>query len=341
MHREAFFYRRIENNKVICDLCPHNCIISDNHSGICRVRKNTGGTLVSEVYGRPVSIHSDPVEKKPLYHFYPGHLVLSLGTFGCNLKCDFCQNCEISQASCTKDEVAEEKNLEEIIMAALIRKRNIGLAYTYNEPVVFYEYMYDLGKIIKEKGLKNIMVTNGYINPGPLIKILEVIDAFNIDLKAFSDQFYKKFTKSSLNPVLDTIASIAGSGKHLELTFLVIPNLNDDFRDFEKMLKWIVENCGKKTVLHLSRYFPAHRMTIPPTPVKILENLYNLARKQLDFVYIGNVQGSNSNSTLCPSCGKLLISRNGYHTTFKDLDFNGKCKNCKEQVINYIKKIED
>jgi len=334
--KEALYYRSIGNKKVRCELCPHNCTILPGNSGICLVRKNVDGKLISEVYGRPVSIHSDPVEKKPLYHFYPGYQVVSIGTFGCNLKCEFCQNSEISQKHITDNLLSDERSLEEIIELAMLKQRNIGLAYTYNEPIVFYEYMMDLAVIIKSRGMKNIMVSNGYINPEPLGELLKVIDAFNIDLKSINNDFYRKYTKSSLNPVLETISTIAQSGKHLELTFLAIPGLNDDFEELIRIIDWIVNHCGNSVVLHISRYFPAYKMNIAPTPLKTLESLYSIAKRKLNYVYLGNVQDSDEQNTLCPSCKKLMISRSGYYSTLEGLDSTGRCKYCGELIIKHI-----
>ena len=332
--KEASYYRILDNKKVRCELCPHNCIIDDGKAGICKVRKNQSGRLVSLVYGKPVSIHSDPVEKKPLYHFFPGHQVLSIGTLGCNLKCKCCQNFEISQASSGDIDVVNKIPMEEIVERAMIKQRNIGLAYTYNEPVVYFEYMVDLAKLIKNRGMKNIMVSNGFINPEPLKELLEIIDAFNIDIKAFNDDFYRKYTKSQIEPVLETISTIAKSDKHIELTFLVIPGLNDDIEEFEKMTDWIVQNCGRRTVLHISRYFPKYQMDISATPLKTLEHLYHIARKKLDFVYLGNVQDSDGKDTICPGCQKTVITRNGYYTTIEGLTSSGLCKYCKEVILN-------
>jgi pyruvate formate lyase activating enzyme len=331
--KEACYYSILDNNMVRCELCPHYCIIANDKSGICKVRKNLAGKLESMVYGRPVSIHSDPVEKKPLYHFFPGHQVLSIGTLGCNLKCKFCQNFEISQISSADVDIVKEIPIEEIIDRAILKQRNIGLAYTYNEPVVYFEYMLDLAKLIKSRGMKNIMVSNGYINSEPLKELLEIIDAFNIDIKSFNNDFYRTFTKSSLEPVLNSISTIAKSDKHLELTFLAIPGLNDDIEEFKKMTDWIVEICGRRTVLHISRYFPKYQMSIPPTPSKTLDHLYVIAKKKLDFVYMGNIQDFEGNDTICPACGKTVISRNGYYTTIDGLSSTGKCKNCEEVIL--------
>ncbi len=334
--KEAQYYTLLDEKRVRCELCPHYCVIQNGNYGICGVRKNVNNILFSEVYGKPVSIHSDPVEKKPLYHFYPGYQVLSLGTYGCNLKCKFCQNCDISQVRLPENNMLPEKLPEEVIEMAMLKNKNIGLAYTYNEPLVFYEYMIDLARLAKRRGLKNIMVSNGFINPEPLNELIELIDAFNIDLKSFNNSFYQKYTKSSISPVLETISAISHSNKHMELTFLPIPGLNDDLEEFEKMTDWIVNNCGRSTVLHISRYHPAYQIQIPPTPLKTLDHLYYLAKQKLDYVYLGNILGPEGKDTICPGCHTLLISRSGYYSTMEGLSSSGKCKNCGEIIINHI-----
>jgi pyruvate formate lyase activating enzyme len=335
--KEASFYTRLPENRISCSLCPHNCIIHENQRGSCGVRINKSGVLYSEVYGKPIAINTDPVEKKPLYHFYPGQQVLSIGTLGCNLKCSFCQNCEISQATGEDQSLELEKNLNEIILPALEKQKNIGLAFTYNEPIVFYEYMTDLAVEIHKKGMKNIMVSNGYINSEPLHQLLKLIDAFNIDLKSFENDFYKKFTKSTLDPVLNTIKTIFNSGNHLELTFLVIPGLNDNAEIFEEMIDWIVKETSRKTVLHISRYFPRYHMDLPPTPVKILEGLYHRAKRKLDFVYLGNTPETKAQNTYCNVCQNLLIKRSGYYTIIEGLDKQGCCLKCQEKIIKNMK----
>ena len=333
---EAYYYTKEDKKKVKCHLCPHECTINNDNAGICLVRKNLEGTLISEVYNKPVAVHFDPIEKKPFYHYFPGSQVLSIGTMGCNLKCKFCQNCEISQISAINEGIIPEITKEEILGLAKQKQHNIGLAYTYNEPVVFFEYMVDLAKIIKENNMKNLMVSNGYINPEPLNDLLQIIDAFNIDLKSFNDIFYRKYTKSSLNPVLKTISSIAKSDKHLEITYFAIPGLNDDFDEFSKMTDWILDNCGKKTVLHISKYFPAFKMIIPPTSSKTLEQLRMIAKKKLDYVYIGNMNSIDGNDTYCPVCNELSIRRNGYSTTFEGINDSGCCRKCGELILKHI-----
>jgi pyruvate formate lyase activating enzyme len=334
--KEALFYSKGIEDATTCKLCPHNCIIYKGKRGKCGIRINKDGILYSEVYGRPVAIHTDPIEKKPLYHFYPGSQVLSIGTLGCNLKCSFCQNCEISQTTGKDRSYEITKSNSEIILLAQEKQTNIGLAYTYNEPIIYYEYMTDLAIAIHNKGMKNVMVSNGFVNPEPLSELLHHIDAFNIDLKSFDNDFYHKYTASNLEPVLNTIKTIYSSGKHLELTFLVIPGLNDGFEVFEDMTDWIVKETSRKTVLHISRYFPRYQLKIPPTPIKILEGLYYRAKKKLDFVYMGNVAETNGQDTFCPVCQSLLLHRSGYYTKNEGLNEQGSCIKCNEKVIKYM-----
>jgi pyruvate formate lyase activating enzyme len=288
--------------------------------------------LYSEVYGKPVAIHVDPVEKKPLYHFFPGRNVLSIGTYGCNLKCSFCQNCDISQVF-PENANTRERSAEEIAEKAFDQPGNIGLAYTYNEPLMFFEYLIDVARIIKSRGFKNIMVSNGFISDDPLSELLEVIDAFKIDLKAFNEDFYRIQTKSSLAPVLNTIERISSSGKHIEITFLAIPELNDDPEEFERMTGWIAEKCGRNTVLHISRYFPAYHMATSSTPLKTLEDLYRIASEKLDYVYIGNTELIEGKDTHCPACRNTMISRAGYYARTSGLTPSGNCKYCGEFIM--------
>jgi pyruvate formate lyase activating enzyme len=335
MH-EASYYTRLSDQRTSCLLCPHNCIIHPGKKGICKARVNKNGVLYSEVFGRPVAMNTDPIEKKPLYHFYPGHQILSIGTNGCNLTCIFCQNSEISQHSPVVSRIDPDIRADEIISMAQLKQKNIGLAYTYNEPTVFFEYMVNLGAEIKNAGLKNVMVSNGFINEEPLNQLLKIIDAFNIDLKSFNNEFYKKYTGSGLNPVLNTIKAIFKSGNHLELTFLVIPGVNDSPEEFDQMVDWIVNETGMDTVLHISRYFPQFQMSIPPTSFKKMELLFHIAKSKLNYVYLGNVSESNSQNTFCPSCKSLLLKRNGFYTSNEGLDRNGLCQKCQSQIIKYM-----
>ena len=331
MLHEASYYEKLSGNKVKCTLCPHNCIISDGQTGICKVRKNTGGIFYTLNYAQLSAVHIDPVEKKPLYHFYPGKNIFSLGSIGCNLKCNFCQNSHISQINNDIEFPAEQYNSEYIIKEALRVRNNIGIAYTYNEPVIWYEYMYETALKAKEKKLKNVLVSNGYINPEPLQNLIPLIDAFNIDLKAYTEDFYKKQTKSHLNPVLQTIETIASSGKHLEITNLIIPGLNDNIDDFKKLVKFLVKTSGRNVILHLSRYFPAYKSEIPETPKETLIKFYYYAKKHINFVYLGNIKTDTGNNTYCPNCGNPLIMRTLFYSSITGLNEN-KCINCNHKI---------
>ncbi len=335
---EALFYIKLEDKKVKCRLCPHECEISNGKFGICKVRINKNGELFTENYGLVSSVGFDPIEKKPLYHFYPGSEILSVGSIGCNLQCDFCQNWQISQISETdfKRESKRYRN-SEIIELALSKENNIGIAYTYNEPTVFFEFMLEMAISAKEKGLKNVMVTNGFINKDPLNKLNQFIDAYNVDLKAFIDDFYIKYTKSQLEPVKETLINISNAGKHLEITNLVIPGLNDSPEKFEEMVKWIKENTGEKTVLHISRYFPSYKFKEEPTSVEKIFKLYEIAKKHLKYVYLGNLMLSEGSNTYCPECNELIIERSGYNTRLVALNKQGDCSSCGNHILEHIK----
>ena len=336
--KKAVFFEQLEQKKVKCNLCPHQCQIDDGKSGICLVRKNVGGNLFSENYEKLSAISFDPIEKKPLYHFYPGHKILSIGSVGCNLKCKFCQNYEISQTAIDGYAFLKSYTSDEVVQMALGNCKNIGLAYTYNEPVIWYEFVIETARQAKQKGLKNVLVSNGYINPEPLKGMLKYIDAFSIDLKGFTEEFYKTLTSSSLAPVLRTIKQIKKAGKHIELTNLVITGLNDDEANFEEMIQWIANECGSDTVLHISRYFPMFKIKNLPTRESKLESLYAIANRKLKYVYLGNIKTEEAQNTFCPDCNELLISRSAYNTKIEQLSESGNCSTCGHQVLKYYKK---
>ena len=328
MH-EADYYEKGGDKKVRCLLCPHFCRIEEGGRGICNVRLNIGGLLFSGTYGLPVSIAIDPIEKKPLYHFFPEREILSIGTLGCNFSCGFCQNHTISQSEPHSLSGIPYTSPETVVREAQRSPSNIGIAYTYNEPVVFFEYMYDIAMRAAENNLKNVVVSNGYINPGPLEKLLEVTDAFNIDLKSFDANFYKDIAGGTLKPVKENLKVIARSQAHLEITFLSIPGLNDNEEEFAAMTEWIAGELGEATVLHISRYFPSWRMDNPPTPVSLIESFYQIAKKRLHFVYTGNMPaGSAVNNTDCPLCRHTVIKRSGYRVDASGLDPGGSCRYC-------------
>lgn len=322
---EAMYYEKRDDKIVKCKLCPHGCVIRDGDMGVCRVRENSGGTLISLNYGKIASFAYDPIEKKPLYHFYPGSKILSIGTYGCNLKCDFCQNWEISQ----KKSMTMELEDEDILLMAKSRG-SIGIAYTYNEPSISYEYVLHLCKLVKSRGLKNVLVTNGYINEEPLKELLPYVDAMNIDLKSIEDGFYRRICKGKLEPVMNTI-KMAAKQVHVEITNLIIDGLNSSEDQIDRLAKWI-SKIDDNIPLHLTKYFPAYRMNLPPTSYDTLMRAKKTAEKHLKYVYVGNVMGIDRN-TYCPSCSYEVVNRSitGQITGIKD----GKCSNC-GHAINMV-----
>jgi len=328
----ALYFDTLKDKDVRCSLCPHNCIVSEGQHGICKVRINREGTLFTEVKGKYSAISLDPIEKKPLYHFFPAKSVLSLGTKGCNLKCKFCQNHEIAQSALEDFPYMKVLLDQEILQMASERSNCIGIAYTYNEPTVFFESIISLAPKVKLKGMQNIMVTNGFINPDPLRELLEYIDAFNVDLKAFSETFYKQYTHSRLEPVLGTLKSIRKSGKHLEVSHLLIPGLNSKVTEFEELLRWLAGELGPDTVLHLSRFFPAYKLNSDPTPLELLYRFYDIAKEHLSYVYLGNVNTRFGGITTCRHCGQELIRRFNYEIELVGMD-KGRCMSCEKQIF--------
>ena len=306
------YYNKLKDNFVQCVLCPHRCTIKENAVGICGVRKNVQGKLFSLVYSKSVSSHIDPVEKKPLYHFLPGSTALSFGTVGCNLKCKNCQNWETSQAK-PGDFFTKDLSPQQIVEDALNQECK-NIAYTYNEPTIFYEYMLKTAKLARKKCIKNIMVSNGFINQEPLQELCTFIDAVNCDLKSFQDSFYKKTCSARLEPVLNTLKILHKNKIWLEITTLIIPTLNDNFKNLREMCIWIKNNLGVDYPLHFSAFYPCYQLPdIPNTPASILIKARKIALDTgLHYVYIGNVQTPEGNNTYCPHCGKLLIERYGY-----------------------------
>ena len=337
MIMEAEYYQREPDGSVICRLCPHNCRIKNDHFGICGTRKNKGGKLYSEVYGMVSGYAIDPIEKKPLYHYFPGKEILSVGSYGCNMKCRFCQNHDISQTGVSEIRNARRSLKPEKIAAdAKGQKNNIGIAFTYNEPLVWFEYMRDIAISAKSKGLKTVMVSNGYISYNVLDEICGLTDAFNIDLKAFNEKFYKELTGASIQPVLEALKQIRSRGSHLEITYLVIPGMNDEPSEFEDCSKWISENLGKETVLHLSRYFPRYRMTGQSTPASTLERFHDIASQKLKYVYTGNINLEGKSDTRCPECNTLITKRTAYHIENSNINDRGECIRCGEKIYNHF-----
>ncbi|UCD55542.1 MAG: AmmeMemoRadiSam system radical SAM enzyme, partial [Candidatus Omnitrophota bacterium] len=325
--KEALHYKKIDKETIMCLLCPRQCLLKDGQRSFCRVREPKDGKLYTLVYELPCSVHEDPIEKKPIYHMLPGSKSFSIATAGCNLRCKFCQNWQISQEY---PENTSNKYLSCENVVKLAKKYNCrSIAYTYSEPTVFYEYMIDTAKIAKTNGIKNIWVTAGFINPAPLERLCEVIDAANIDLKGFSDKYLREVCGERLKPLLETIKLTKERGVWVEITNLVVPTLNDDPNMIKDMCLWIKENLGTDTPLHFSRFWPRYKLkNLPPTPLETLKTAENIARDAgLRFVYIGNVPEEPANNTYCPSCKKLLIHRVGYFILENNMA-NSKCKFC-------------
>ncbi|MDO8735220.1 MAG: AmmeMemoRadiSam system radical SAM enzyme [Elusimicrobiota bacterium] len=313
-----------EKKQVKCNLCPWYCIISDGKVGNCGIRKNVDGKLFSLTYDKFTSVSMDPIEKKPLYHFYPTREILSLGTLGCNFHCQFCQNFEISQAVFDDTYLKTVTSSDAVSLAK--QYHSIGLAYTYNEPLINYEWLKDTMSEAKKYGLKNVLVSNGYINEEPFYNIVDNIDAANIDVKSFRDEFYKKYCGGKLAPVLRTVEILVKKKKHVEITNLIITGLNDSDEEISDLVDW-VWSLGEETPLHFSRYFPCYKMTIKATPFPTLEKARKIALKKLKHVYIGNVMELEYNRTYCPQCKEILIERKGYNTEIVGLKV-GRCKKC-------------
>ncbi len=328
---QALFFEKLQDALVQCHLCPRNCVIAPAKRGYCGVRENRGGTLYTLVFAKPVAIHLDPIEKKPLFHFLPSTSAFSVATAGCNLKCKFCQNWEISQA---RPEELQYVYLEpqELVKKA-VESKAATIAYTYTEPTIFYEYMLETAKLARSQGLRNIMHSNGYINEIPLRQLVKYLDAANIDLKGFSDDYYAKLTDSTLAPVLRSLKILREEGVHLEITNLLLPGFNDDPETIRKMCLWIKENLGADTPLHFGRFFPMYKMTsLNPTPVETLEKARQIAMEcGLNYVYIGNIAGHPAENTYCPRCKKTLIERRGYFVV-EDNIVEGKCKFCGQEI---------
>jgi pyruvate formate lyase activating enzyme len=332
MGKVALYFEK-QDKGIICTLCPHHCLVHEGKTGICKVRRNVGDQLMAETYGKLSVISFDPIEKKPLYHFHPGKMILSLGSIGCNMKCQCCQNWQISQSAAFDQPGKGTTDPADLIVMAQSRKQNIGIAYTYNEPTVWFEFMLDTAKLVHDTRLKNVMVSNGYLAVEPLRELIPFMDAFNIDLKSFSDEFYRKHTGARLDPVLQTLKEIRRTGRHLEVTYLVIPTLNDGEDQFRDMVGWIKLELGNNTVLHLSRYYPAYKMNIEPTTRESLEGLYSIAREKLHYVYVGNLLSRDLQDTFCTQCGKKVISRNGYEVDILLLTSGGACRACRNQIL--------
>ena len=321
----ANYWHTLGNDAVQCDLCPHGCILSEGKTGRCRGRQNRNGSLVTQGYGYPCAMHTDPIEKKPLYHFMPGSLAYSIAIAGCNLRCKNCQNYSISQVGPLETDVPYVSPRQMVDQA---RNGAEAIAYTYSEPSVWIEYMYDTAKLARTAGLKNILVTCGYINEEPFADLARYIDGVHIDLKSFDETVYRNLNAGSLAPVLKTILNAKKHGVWVEIVNLVIPQWSDNFTMIRKMAVWIRENAGTDTPLHFSRFFPLYQLAqLYPTPAETLVKARTIAlEEKLHYVYIGNVPESDSN-TYCPKCRNLLVERNGYIVKVKGMK-GPRCAQC-------------
>jgi len=316
---------------IMCRICPNECVLKEGELSKCNNRKVHNSKLYTMAYGNPCSVNIDPVEKKPLYHFLPGSKAFSIATAGCNLVCLNCQNWTISQTS--PDKTRNIDLMPEAVVEESIKNKCESIAYTYSEPVTFYEYVFETATLARNSGIKNIFKSNGYINREPLKKLCTVIDAANIDLKAFSEGTYLKLTGGKLQPVLDSLKIIKDSGVWLEITNLIIPDWTDNLDDIRMMCKWLSENGFKNTPLHLSRFYPLHKLEqLPPTPVEILNSAFRTASEEgLKYVYTGNSPGNEISNTKCPSCNTEIVVRQGYRIATNNIS-GGKCKKCGNKI---------
>ena len=314
-----------------CHLCANGCAISNGQRGRCRTRMNVKGELKSLVYGRPISIHVDPIEKKPLYHYLPGAAAFSLATAGCVLKCKFCQNWEISQSSPEDHPVAFTPPAR-IVNAAYSSKAPV-IAFTYNEPTVFTEYLTDIARDAKKQGIRCVMISCGFMNEAPLQEMCTVLSAMKIDLKGYSDDFYRSACGAKLQPVLRTIKQIAKSGIHLEIVNLVVPTLNDSDKMMKGLIDWILGEIGPDVPVHFTRFHPDYQLlNLPPTPGATLQRAYDLALSRgMHYPYVGNVPGHPGNHTYCPTCRKVVVQRQGFFITAMNIK-DGRCKFCKQKI---------
>ena len=330
---EAKFYEKLSGGRIQCNLCPNRCILAPGQRGICKVRENRDGKLYSLVYGKPISINVDPIEKKPFYHFLPTTRAYSLSTVGCNLSCKFCQNWNISQRF-PEDVNPMEKSPEEVVQEALDAEAET-IAFTYNEPTVWYEYMYDIAKLAKERDLKTVMISAGYINPEPFNELLEVLDAVRIDLKGFTEEYYQEIVGGKLEPVLESLKIAYQSGTWLEIINLIVPGKNDSESEIRAMCQWIKDNLSEDVPLHFLRFEPRYKMqNLPQTPIETLKKAREIAQEVgLNYVYAGNVpEYIEGNTTFCPDNDESLIIRKGFFVTENKVDENGQNPICPSKI---------
>ena len=327
--REARFYEKLANRAVRCGICPRACVVPEGGRGYCEVRENRRGTYYSLVYGYPASVHVDPIEKKPLFHVYPGSKAFSMATAGCNIDCKFCQNWELSQSRPEDISPAPAYTTPAAVAAAAARSGARAIAYTYNEPTVFYEYMADCARAGRDVGVESVVVTNGFISAAPQKELMGLVKAVKVDLKAFTPGFYRDVCDGFLEPVLESLKRLKGGGMWIEIVVLLIPTLNDAPGEIRRMSDWILKELGPDVPLHFTRYHPQYKMrNLPPTPLATLARARAIAMAQgLRFVYTGNAPGAEGQDTACPACRATLIKRYGFGVEALRI-VNGKCGSC-------------
>lgn len=329
--REARYYEKLPGGRVRCTLCPWQCVVKPGERGYCEVRANRKGVYYSLVYGQIAAHHRDPIEKKPLYHFLPGSMAFSIATAGCNVECKFCQNADLAQRR--PEELRTVSFPPEAVVKNALETGCHSIAHTYNEPVIFTEYMQDIAAIGREKGVRSVVISNGFINQKPLKDLCRVIDAYKVDLKAFTEDYYHRIVGGQLKPVLDTLLTLRAENIWTEIVYLLVPTLNDDDQSLHDLVKWIHRELGPDVPLHFSRFYPKYKLrSLPPTPVATLEKAYRIGRDAgLHHVYLGNVPGHEGENTMCPSCGKTLIRRVGYQIYENHLQ-SGQCGFCGHSI---------
>jgi pyruvate formate lyase activating enzyme len=320
--KEAKYWTARSDGQLACLLCPSACRFDDGDTGRCNARQRNGDRLYTLNFGQITSMAMDPIEKKPLYHFHPGSQILSIGTFGCTFECPWCQNAEISQGRPYTREVTSKD-----VVDAAKQHGSVGVAYTYNEPMIWMEFMQETAALARSRGLKNVAVTNGYVNPEPLEDMIANLDAANVDIKSIEEPFYEKHCKGKLRPVLDACVKMKSAGVHVEVTNLIIPGENDSDENFAKLRDWIEENLGADTAVHLSAYHPMYKFSAPATPYDTMERAYAIVREKLPHAYLGNVWSQTGANTVCRSCGKDIVRRAGYSIDASGLS-EGNCANC-------------
>ncbi len=328
---EARYYEKLPYKKIKCKLCPRECVIDDRERGYCGVRENRGGTYYTLVHSRVVAAHVDPIEKKPLFHFLPGTLAFSIATAGCNVNCKMCQNWDISQVR--PEQVRSTYAPPQKVAALAKQNQCASIAYTYSEPVIFYEYMMDTAPAGHEQGVKSVVITGGYIEQEPLKKLCAAVDAIKVDLKAFSQKFYEEVVNANLKPVLDTLVTLRQQGMWTEIVYLVVPTLNDSEQELKALARWVKSDLGLDVPVHFSRFHPEYLLkNLPPTPLETLERAKAIADAEgLHYVYLGNVPGHPAESTYCPKCRRVVVERVGYTVSGVRIR-KGKCQYCREPI---------